>query len=139
MIDSFLVLRELVQKLFTDKHQLKIKPKQVKTLANYELTSDDWNILLVLHSILKPFYHATKAMSGSQYPTIGLAYYSLTRLKNFLQQHDKKETLMEKRLKQLLLKQFLYYFDSDDEQIELLKVNESDLHYCCCLSLLRFP
>jgi hypothetical protein len=139
MIDSFLVLRELVQKLFTDKHQLKIKPKQVKALADYELTSDDWNILLVLHSILKPFYHATKAMSGRQYPTIGLAYYLLTRLKSFLQQHDKKETLMEKRLKQLLLKQFLYYFDSDDDQIELLKVNESDLHYCCCLSFLRFP
>ncbi|CAF4540658.1 unnamed protein product [Rotaria sp. Silwood2] len=63
MIDSFLVLRELIQKLFRYKHQLKIKPKQVKKLADYELTSDDWNVLLVLHSILKPFYHATKLHS----------------------------------------------------------------------------
>jgi hypothetical protein len=41
MIDSFLVLLELVQKLFNYKHQLKIKPKQVKRLADYELTSDN--------------------------------------------------------------------------------------------------
>ncbi|CAM2727339.1 unnamed protein product [Rotaria socialis] len=88
------------------KHQLKIQPKQVKKLADYELTSDDWNVLLVLHSILKPFYHATKVMSGGQYPSIGLAFYLLTRLKNFLQHNDRKESSMEKRLKQLLLKQF---------------------------------
>ncbi|CAF2967829.1 unnamed protein product [Rotaria sp. Silwood2] len=123
MIDSFLVLRELIQKLFRYKHQLKIKPKQVKKLADYELTSDDWNVLLVLHSILKPFYHATKVMSGRRYPSIGLAFYLLTRLKNFLQHHDKKESLIEKRLKQLLLKQFLHYFESDSEQLELLKLH----------------
>ncbi|CAF2116919.1 unnamed protein product [Rotaria magnacalcarata] len=123
MIDSFLVLRQLIQKLFSYKHQLTIQPKQVKKLADYELTSDDWNVLLVLHSILKPFYHATKVMSGRQYPSIGLAFYLLTRLKNFLQQNDRKESSMEKRLKQLLLKQLLHYFESDDEQMELLKLH----------------
>jgi hypothetical protein len=123
MIDSFLALREVIQQLFRDKHKLKIKPKQVGKLGDFELTSDDWNVLTILHSILKPFYHATKAMSGSRYPTIGLAFYVLTRLKNFLQHHDKKESLMEKRFKQLLLKQLLHYFESDDKQLELLKVS----------------
>ena len=124
MINSFIVLREIVQNLFSQKHQLKITQQQVKKLAEYELTSDDWNVLSVLHSILKPFYLATKAMSGRQYPSIGLAYYLLMRLKHFLQQHDKKESLLEKRLKQLLLKEFLYYLDSEGEQMELLKASE---------------
>ncbi|CAF5163851.1 unnamed protein product [Rotaria magnacalcarata] len=123
MIDSLLVLRQLIQKLFNYKHQLTIQSKQVKKLADYELTSDDWNVLLVLYSILKPFYHATKVMSGRRYPSIGVAFYVLTRLKNFLQQNHRKESLMEKRLKQLLLKQFLHYFESDDEQMELLKLH----------------
>lgn len=130
MIDSILVLREVIQKLFYYKHQLKIEPKQVKKLTDYELTSDDWNILMALHFILKPFYHPTRAMPGHQYPSIGLAFYLLIRLKNFLRQHDKKESLMVKQLKQLLLKQFLHYFESDDEQIELLKVSDYHLKYC---------
>ncbi|CAM4837070.1 unnamed protein product [Rotaria magnacalcarata] len=44
MIDSLLVLRQLIQKLFNYKHQLTIQSKQVKKLADYELTSDDWNV-----------------------------------------------------------------------------------------------
>ncbi|CAF0986220.1 unnamed protein product [Rotaria sordida] len=96
IINSFIVLREIVQNLFNQKHQLKITQQQVKKLAEYELTSDDWNVLSVLHSILKPFYLATKAMSGRQYPSIGLAYYLLMWLKHFLQQHDKKESLLER-------------------------------------------
>jgi hypothetical protein len=67
-------------------------------------------------------------MSGHQYPSIGLAFYLLVRLKTFLQQQqqDKKENIMIKLLKQLLLSQFIYYFESDNEQLELLKV-ESQL------------
>jgi hypothetical protein len=78
-------------------------------------------------------------MSGRQYPSIGLAFYLLTRLKIFLQQHDKIENPIQKRLKQMLLAQFMHYFESDDEQIQLLKVSNYDLYYCCSLSLVRFP
>ncbi|CAF1381342.1 unnamed protein product [Rotaria sp. Silwood1] len=124
MINSFIILREIVQNLLSQKHQLKITQQHVKKLAAYELTSGDWNVLSVLHSILKPFYLATKAISGRQYPSIGLAYYLLMRLKHFLEQHDNKESLLEKRLKQLSLKEFLYYFDSEDEQMKLLKISE---------------
>lgn len=129
MINSFIVLREPIQNLFSHKHQLKITSQQVKKLSEYELTSDNWNVLLVLHSVLQPFYFATQAMSGRQYPSIGLAYYLIIRLKNFLQRHDKK-VLLEKRLKQLLMNQFLSYFRNEDEQMEILKVSNYDL-YCC--------
>ncbi|CAF2074197.1 unnamed protein product [Rotaria magnacalcarata] len=123
MINSFIVLREIIENLFSNKHQLHITQQQVKKLTNFELASDDWHVLLVLFSILKPFYLATTAMSGRQYPSIGLAYYLLARLRSFLQQHNKKESLLEKRLKQLLLKKFLNYFDNENEQMELLMLH----------------
>jgi hypothetical protein len=128
MIDSFLFLREIIEKLFNHKHNLHLKPKELKKLTAFELTVDDWIMLSTLQLVLKPFFHATKVMSGHHYPSIGLAFYLLVRLKTFLQQQqqDKKENIMIKLLKQLLLSQFIYYFESDNEQLELLKV-ESQL------------
>ncbi|CAF3826359.1 unnamed protein product [Rotaria sp. Silwood1] len=123
MIDSFLVLRELIEKLFNFKHHLHIKLEELRKLTDFELTSDNWNLLSTLHSILKPFFHATKALSGRQYPSIGIGFYLLVRLKMFLQQHERKENLMVKRLKHLLLEKFMYYFESDDDQLQLLKLH----------------
>lgn len=123
MIDSFLVLREVIEKLFNQKHNLHINSKQIKKLTSLELKSDDWTMLTALDVVLKPFFHATKVLSGRDYPSIGLAFYLLLRLKNFLEQHEKKENNINKRLKQLLLSQFIYYFESDNQQVQLLKVS----------------
>ncbi|CAF1310256.1 unnamed protein product [Rotaria sordida] len=123
MIDSFLYLRELIEKLFNYKHHLHLKPKQLAKLSGFEFTSNDWMLLSQLHLVLRPFFHATKAMSGRRYPSMGIAFYFLTRLKYFLQHHDKKESLMVKHFKQLLLAKFLYYFETDDDQMSLLKVH----------------
>ncbi|CAM4822508.1 unnamed protein product [Rotaria magnacalcarata] len=123
MIDSLLSLREIVEKLFNYKSHLNIKPKQRTILSRFELTSDEWNVLSNLHFILQPFFHATKVMSGSQYPSIGIALYLLTHLKNFLQQHETNEDLIIKRSKQLLSEKFLYYFERDNEQFQLLKLH----------------
>ena len=124
MIDAFIGLREVIEKLFNNKHHLRIKPKQLKKLSGFELASDDWIMLSTLRSVLKPFFKATIVLSDRNYPSLGVGYYVLTRLKNCLQHHDQKETLMLKRLKQLLLAQFIYYFENDDQQIQLLKVND---------------
>jgi len=123
MIDSFLFLRDLIEKLFNYKHYLRIKPKQLEKLASFEFTSNDWMVLSQLHLVLQPFYHATRAMSGRRYPSMGIAFYLLARLKYFLQHHEKKENLVMKRFKQLLLAKFSYYFETDDEQMSLLKVS----------------
>ncbi|CAF3363879.1 unnamed protein product, partial [Rotaria sp. Silwood2] len=126
MIDAFLALREVIEKLFNQKHSLRIHPKQKKKLTTLEYKSDDWIMLSALHTVLKPFFHATKVLSGRDYPSIGLAFYLLSCLKNFLQQQEKKENIMIKHLKQLLLPQFVFYFESDDEQVKLLKVGGHD-------------
>ena len=124
MIDSLIALREVLETLFYHKHELNIKPKQINKLINLELTNDDWMMLSTLHSVLKPFFHATKTMSGRQYPSIGIAFNLLVRLKHFLQRQEKKEGVMLKRLKYLLLAQFESYFESDHDQLQLIKVND---------------
>ena len=86
------------------------------------LKDDDWSLLSNLHQALRPFFHATKALSGSSYPSIGFSYYIYIRLKNFLEDHSKKDNQVLKLLKSLLLKQLVHYFEDDDEQLQLLKV-----------------
>ncbi|CAF0836709.1 unnamed protein product [Didymodactylos carnosus] len=123
MIDSFLVLREVIERLLNSKHHLHLESKTITKLAELELTSDDWTILSQLHFVLQPSFHATKVMLGRQYPSFGFAFYVLMRLKGFLQDHPKKENSIAKRLKQLLLTKLLFYFESDKEQLYLLKVS----------------
>ena len=122
MIDSLLSLREVLEKLFSYKNHLRLKAKQLAKLSRLELANDDWDMLSMLHLVLKPFYHATKVLSGRQYPSIGIAVYILVRLKSVLQLHERKESVMFKRFKQLLLSKFLHYFESDYDQLQLLKV-----------------
>ena len=84
IIDSFLALREVLEKFFIHKHQLNIKTKQFEKLTNLELTGDDWMMLTTLNFVLKLFLHATKAISSRQYPSIGITFYLLICLKRFL-------------------------------------------------------
>ena len=83
LIDSFIVLCDVVERLFTSKHRLQIKQDHLDKLPNLELTSDDWIMLSQVHGILQPFFHATRAMSGRCYPIISFAYYLIVCLKFF--------------------------------------------------------
>ncbi|CAF1203977.1 unnamed protein product, partial [Didymodactylos carnosus] len=61
-------------------------------------------------------------MSGRNYPTIGLAYFSLHHIKIFLESTDGyNETI--KRLKQLLLSKMSLCFEDDVEQHNALKLH----------------
>lgn len=122
LIDGLLVLREVIERLFSAKHRLSIARTNIDKISSLELKSDDWSLLSNLHQALRPFFHATKALSGSSYPSIGFSYYIYIRLKNFLEDHSKKDNQVLKLLKSLLLKQLVHYFEDDDEQLQLLKV-----------------
>ena len=122
LIDSLLVLREVIEKLFNSKQRLSITQDKIDKISSLELNSDDWSLLSNLNQILRPFFHATRALSGRSYPSIGFAYYIYLRLKNFLQDHSKKDNPIAKRLKMLLLKQLVHYFEEDEMQLQLLKV-----------------
>ena len=123
LIDSFIVLCDVVERLFKSKHRLQIKQDHLDKLSNLELTSDDWIMLSQLHGILQPFFHATRAMSGRRYPTISFAYYLIACLKMFSQNRSKNNNPFAQRLKQLLLNKLLFYFENDEDQSNLLKVS----------------
>ena len=128
MIDSFLILRPIVEKLFTDKHQLSIRDDQIHFLGTLEISTTEWNHLVQLHQILQVFYHATKIMSGTKYPSIGCAYFVLAKLRLFLC-NDVADNAVAKRIKKLLLAKYIQYFEDDREQLNLLKVSAKSLFY----------
>lgn len=123
MIDSFIALRKVIEALFHSKHFLTVTRTQLDKLAKFELIADDWIMLSTLHSVLERFFKETNVLSVRNYPSIGITFYLLTRLRNYLQYHDRTDTLLLKRLKQLILPYFTRYFENDDQQIQLLKVN----------------
>ncbi|CAF4701533.1 unnamed protein product, partial [Rotaria sp. Silwood2] len=85
MLYSLNMHRLIIIELFQNKTNLDITKKQQQRLNALELTSDCWYIIELLIKILKPFYRATKAISGSDYPTIGSTFFIFRRLeKDFL-------------------------------------------------------
>ncbi|CAF3363162.1 unnamed protein product [Rotaria socialis] len=120
MIDSLIALRTIFEKLFNDKHNLNIKPQQIEKLNQLEISSTDWNHFSQLHGVLQIFSQSTELLSGKAYPTIGLAYFFISRLKMFLMK-DKDDNAFVKKLKQLILSKMIFYFDQDVDQLDLLK------------------
>ena len=121
LIESLIYLKHLVIKLFTDKRALGLRTDQVHKLTTIELNSDCWDFLSSLCTALSPFYHATIFMSGRQYPSIGLAYYAIQRIKNFCLSGRNINDQM-KKTKKLLLDKLNKYFYSDVSQLRHLQV-----------------
>jgi hypothetical protein len=95
-----------------------------------ELNREEWAILEVVEEILTSFFEATKLVSGKKYSTIGLGYFAITNLKEYLEERSGNNEI--DRLKDLLLNQLTNYFENDFDQYELLKV-------CyCSISLFLF-
>ncbi|CAF3462631.1 unnamed protein product, partial [Rotaria sp. Silwood2] len=85
MLNTLNIHRSIINKLFQNKINLDITKKQQQRLNVLELTSDYWYIIELLIKILKLFYRATKAISGSDYPTIGIKLFIFRHLeKDFL-------------------------------------------------------
>ncbi|CAF3791041.1 unnamed protein product, partial [Rotaria sordida] len=89
LIDAIIELKHVIIKLFTDKWSLNLRKDQVSKLAKIELTSENWDLLSALHFVLKPFFLATKMMSGKEYATIGLSYYAIHEIKSFCAKEEK--------------------------------------------------
>ena len=123
MISSCIDLRAVIEKLFSAKHHLNLRNEQIDVLTDLEISSTEWNHLDQLHCTLQGFFHATKTMSGRTYPSIGSAYFILTKLKNYLAD-DKNDNALVKRLKGSLATKLAHYFEEDRTQLNLLKVSQ---------------
>lgn len=127
MMDSLKIVRPILEHLYNDKHDLNITNEQIEKLNELEITSTEWNYLNQLHHVLKVFHKATRSISGKNYPTIGAAYFILTKLKKFLTS-TKNDNSIVKNLKTLLLRKITHYFEEDPSQLNILKVSKDK--YC---------
>ena len=123
LIDSFINAKKLIIKFFGDKNLYDVRRALIDRLSSIELHHDDWQLLTELHIVLKPFYLATRLMSIRLYPTAGFCYYTVKTLHVYLMKDDSNDSTRMKSLKYMLLSQFEYYFGSDKEQLNLLKVS----------------
>jgi hypothetical protein len=125
MITNLLKCKSLIGQLHSDKHILSLNYKMKAKLSNLELTADEWFIMKSIEKVLTPFESATKMMSGQQYPTIGVAFCSIRKIKSFLESNEESNTFINE-MKDLLLEQLIHYIDDDKDQLNLIIVSR---HY----------
>jgi hypothetical protein len=82
-------------------------------------------MLETVEQVLRAFLQATKVISGRQYSTVGLAYFALSHLKEYLEEQKESDHSQLNHLKRLLLGQFKRYFEDDADQWDMLKVKTS--------------
>ena len=121
-LKSFLEHKTILLNLFENKSKLSLTSKQNEKIKLLELSSDEWTIIVNLTLLLEPFYHAIDLLSGSKYPTIGMALFILHNIKEFLETENDNHSNIYVTLKSFLLDSFNHYFHEDDDQYRLLLV-----------------
>ena len=129
-LQSLLLNKQVILNLFANKRQLPISAKLVEKLTVCELSSDEWVIINQIVYVLKPFYEATQLLSGSHYPTIGLCFFAIRTIKDYLEMRGEEESNIAVLLKTFLLDSLNCYFDEADDQFALLRVSTSELWRC---------
>ena len=90
-----------------------------------ELDQDDWKMLELIEFVLKPVVHATQLVSGSKYPTIGISYFVIFQIREFLEDvsdYSVNDSKILHYLKSLILKQVQKYFFDNYAQLKIMKV-----------------
>ena len=126
LIESILMYKKIINKINSEKHDIGLNKKQTTKLYSIELDQYDWKLLELLKFVLKPVVRATQLISGSQYPTIGISYFAIVQIRDFLEDStdaDINDWKILSDLKTMLLKQVQKYFIQKDEQWELMKVS----------------
>ena len=125
LISTILAYKKIINKINSEKHDIGINGKQSKKLSSNEIDQSDWKMLELIEFVLHPFVHAAKLISGSQYPTIGIRYFSVIKIREFLDDSHNNHSYDWKTLhplKKSLSKQIDKYFINNDEQWELMKI-----------------
>jgi len=108
MIKRFKSLKKFANALTTSPERIDgIKIDQIKKLEKLHFSSTDWMLVDTLYLVLKPFYDATKLLSGQNYPTLSIAHVVYKSLTNHLQNSTEyKESI----IKRILIKRLYYHF-----------------------------
>jgi hypothetical protein len=110
MLERFLKYKEIIQVISgsPEKFKSSLKKEQQTKLKNFSLNHNQWDLLDTIKSLLEPFRQATTILSGQTYPTLGLAYYVIRCLRNFLLKDDYDESDLFYIIKNSLTTQFMY-------------------------------
>lgn len=126
IIETMLIYKKIINKLNSEKNEIGLNYKQARRLSTIELDLSDWKLMEALEYVLKPFIQATKLLSASQYSTIGIAFFAIVQIRDFLEDsksHENNDSKLIHRLKTLLLRKLEFYFDEHDDQWALMKVS----------------
>ncbi|CAF1336977.1 unnamed protein product [Adineta steineri] len=126
LVEGMLMYKKLIYTLNSGKYDIGLNKKQTTKLSSIELKQDDWKMLELIEFILKPVVHATERVSGSKYATIGLSYFAIFQIREFLEDvddHTVSDWKLLSYLKSLLLKQVQKYFFDNYTQLKTMKIH----------------
>ncbi|CAF0744375.1 unnamed protein product [Rotaria sp. Silwood1] len=124
LIEVMLMYKKIINKIHSEKRDINLNKKQMNKLSSIELDQFDWKMLELLDFVLKPFVQATKLLNGTPYPTIGISYFAIVQIRDFLEDSntvDDDDWKILFNFKVLLLNQLEKYFFGKDEQWQLMK------------------
>lgn len=134
LVEVMILYKRIINKMNSEKYDIGLNKKQTNKISSVELDQFDWKMLEMLDIVLKPFVWATNIISGSQYSTIGMSYFAIVQIRDFLEDSTNNNLNVSDpvyfiRLKQLLLNQIEKYFIENDEQWTIMKVRILALTY----------
>lgn len=80
-------------------------------LKSLSITSNEWNLILTLESLLEPFFNVTKMLSGSNYKTSSIAYVLKNALTSIYTQEKIDTADTKSLLKGFILEKINFYFN----------------------------
>ncbi|CAF4702806.1 unnamed protein product [Rotaria socialis] len=125
MLTSMQIYRDIISYMFKSKGSLGLTLKQRLKSTSIELSTDQWDLLELIISILEPFYSATKVLSNRSYPTIGSALYIIRGLEEYLQKEENNPLFNS--LKTLVFIKFRHYMFGGMDQFNTFEVGFSVL------------
>lgn len=127
LIQNLLVNKPLLVRFFAEyKHTVVLSKTQQNKWNELEMSRQDWRTMENIELVLRPFHDATKLISGQTYPTIGMSYFAITGIRDFLIDQSPPSNTQLSVLKRLLLDQMKMYFDEDYDQYQWIKVGLSE-------------
>ncbi|CAF4007827.1 unnamed protein product, partial [Rotaria sp. Silwood1] len=110
MLKRFIFFSSIITSITQNpSNDIGIKPTQYERLKRLAFSRIDWSILMGMKNVLKAFRDATVLLSGRKYATLGISYFVIAGLKQYLTTIDDNEPF-ENLLKKQLLSKFDYYF-----------------------------
>ena len=110
MLCTFQIYRPIIDNLFKNIRKMNLSKKQANSLQKLEMSNLCWDIVELILKALRPFENAIKLISGTQYPTAGLALFVIRKIQqNFLEFIRPTDGEILQKLKQLINDKLIYY------------------------------